>query len=127
MGQQQLLMIVLALIIVAIAIAVSIALFRTNAIENKRDILIEETSSIAAIAIQYYKKPQAMGGGGKSFTGFKIPAQMVVTPNGNFMTANVTPTQIDIVGTGSEVVTGNDSIKVQTTVTPDDYYTVIIN
>ena len=127
MGQQQLLMIVLALIIVAIAIAVSIALFRTNAIENKRDILIEETSSIAAIAIQYYKKPQAMGGGGKSFTGFKIPAQMVVTPNGNFMTANVTPTQIDIVGTGSEVVTGNDSIKVQTIVTPDDYYTVIIN
>ena len=127
MGQQQLLMIVLALIIVAIAIAVSIALFRTNAIENKRDILIEETSSIAAIAIQYYKKPQAMGGGGKSFTGFKIPAQMVVTPNGNFMTANVTPTQIDIVGTGSEVVTGNDSIKVQTTVTASNMFTTVIN
>ena len=43
MGQQQLLMIVLALIIIAIAVAISISLFRANAIEGKRDILIEET------------------------------------------------------------------------------------
>ena len=52
---------------------------------------------------------------------------MVQTVNGNFMTSTVTPTQVIITGTGSEVVTGNDSIKVETVATADEIYTVIIN
>ena len=127
MGQQQLLMIVLALIIVAIAIAISISLFRSNAIEGKRDILIEETSSLGLMAIQYYKKPSELGGGGHSFVGFIIPPQMVTTVNGNFLTASIQANEITITGTGSEVVTGSDSIRVETVVTPDQMYTVIIN
>jgi len=124
--QQQLLLIVLALIIVGIAIAISVELFRSNAIEDKRDILIEETSSLAALAIQYYKKPREMGGGGKSFIGWTIPTSMVQTYNGNFMTASITPAQVIITGTGTEVVTGTDSIKVETYVSGTDYHTIII-
>jgi hypothetical protein len=127
MGQQQLLLIVLALIIVGIAIAISISLFRANAIEGKRDILIEETTSIGVLALQYFKKPPELGGGGKSFIGFTIPDQMVITANGNFMTANIQDDEIRITGTGSEVVTGGDSIEVLTVVTADELYTVIIN
>lgn len=127
MGQQQLLMIVLALIIIAIAIAVSIELFKTNAIEQKRDLLIEETSSLAAMAIQFYKKPKELGGGGNSFENWQIPPQMVVTFNGNFMTADIQAQEVRIIGTGSEVVTGNDSIKVETVVTPNEFYTIVIN
>lgn len=127
MGQQQLLMIVLALIIIAIAIAVSIELFKTNAIEQKRDLLIEETSSLAAMAIQFYKKPKELGGGGNSFENWQIPPQMVVTFNGNFMTADIQAQEVRIIGTGSEVVTGNDSIKVETIVTPNEFYTIVIN
>lgn len=127
MGQQQLLLIVLALIIIAIAIAVSVSLFRSNAIEGKRDILIEETTSLGTVALQYFKKPQALGGGGSSFVGWTIPSQMVQTINGNFMTATVQADEVHIIGTGSEVVTGNDSIKVETVVTADQIYTVIIN
>jgi hypothetical protein len=127
MGQQQLLMIVLALIIVAIAIAISISLFRSNAIEGKRDILIEETSSLGVMALQYFKKPQELGGGGQSFVGWSIPNQMVQTVNGNFMTAQIQADVVRIVGTGSEVVTGSDSIKVETVVSADDMYTTIIN
>jgi len=41
MDQQQLLMIVLALI----AITISVSLFRSNAIDGKRDILIQEISA----------------------------------------------------------------------------------
>ena len=126
MGQQQLLLIVLALIIVGIAIAISVQLFRSNAIEDKRDILIEETSSLAALAIQYYKKPREMGGGGKSFLGWTIPSSMVQTYNGNFMTASITSTQVIITGTGTEIVTGTDSIKVETYVSGDEYHTIII-
>jgi hypothetical protein len=127
MGQQQLLLIVLALIIIGIAIAISISLFRAHAIEGKRDILIQETTSLGVMALQYYKKPQTMGGGGRSFLGWTIPSQMEQTVNGNFMTANIQADEVRITGTGSEVISGNDSIKVETVVTPNNYVTVIIN
>ena len=127
MGQQQILLIVLALIIIAIAIAISIALFRSNAIEGKRDILIEETNYLGTMALQYFKKPKEIGGGGSSFSGWSIPSQMVQTVNGNFMTATIQPDQVVIVGTGSEVVTGSDSIKVETTVRADEMFTTVIN
>ena len=127
MGQQQLLLIVLAIIIVGIAIAVSIQMFRTNAIEQKRDLLIEETTSLGYMAIQYYKKPSEMGGGSKSFLGWTIPSQMVVTANGNFMTSTVAASQVIITGTGTEVVTGTDSIEVQTIVTANEVNSIIIH
>ena len=127
MGQQQLLMVVLAIIIVGIAIAISVQLFRSNAIESKRDLLIEETTSLATMAIQYYKKPQAMGGGGRSFMGWEIPTQMNQTVNGNFMRAIVSASEVVITGTGSEAVTETDSIKVETTVRPHEIFTIIIN
>jgi hypothetical protein len=119
-------MIVLAIIIVGIAIAVSIELFRASAINGKRDILINECSNLASIAISYYKKPREMGGGGKTFTGWQVPKAMIQTVNGSYL-AEVTAQQITITGTGTEVVTGNDSIKVQTIVTANEYYSVIIN
>ena len=127
MGQQQLLLIVLAVIIVGIAIAVSIQLFRTNAIESKRDILIEETTSLGLMALQYYKKPAELGGGSHSFIGWTIPSQMTQTANGNFMKSSATPDELVITGTGTEVVTGTDSIEVQTTVTANDINSIIIN
>ena len=126
MGQQQLLMIVLAIIIVAIAIAISIQLFRSNAIESKRDILINECSNLATIAISYYKKPNELGGGGQTFIGWKVPSSMVITVNGSYI-AEVNSDQVVITGTGTEVVTGNDSIKVQTIVTADAINSIIIN
>jgi hypothetical protein len=127
MGQQQLLMIVLALIIVAIAIAISVALFRSNAIDGKRDVLIEETTSLGTMALHYFKKPKEIGGGGQSFVGWTIPSQMTQTVNGNFMTASIAADEVVITGTGSEVVTGNDSIKVETTVRADEMFTTVIN
>ena len=127
MGQQELLLIVLAIIIIGIAIAVSVGLFRSNAIESKRDILIDETTYLGTMAIQYFKKPKELGGGGKSFVGWTIPPSMVQTYNGNFMTASVASSEVVITGTGTEVVTGTDSIKVQTTVTADEINSIVIN
>lgn len=127
MGQQQILLIVLALIIVGVAIAISVQLFRSNAIEAKRDILIQETTTLGTMAIQYFKKPVELGGGGRDFTGWSIPSQMNQTVNGNFMITAVTADEVTITGTGSEVVTGNDSIKVQTIVTESSIQTIIIH
>jgi len=126
LGQQQLLLIILAIIIVGIAIAISIQLFRASAIDNKRDLLMSECSNIATIAISYYKKPSEMGGGNKTFIGWTVPSQLVNTANGSY-NADVQANQVIITGTGTEVVTGNDSIKVQTTVTASEYFSIIIN
>ena len=120
-------MIVLGIIIVGIAIAVSIQLFRSNAIEAKRDILIEETTTLGVMALQYFKKPAELGGGSKSFLGWTIPSQMITTANGYFTTSTVSSSQVIIIGTGTEVVTGTDSIEVQTTVTANKINSIIIN
>ncbi len=126
MGQQQLLLIVMAIIIVGIAIAISIQLFRSNAVEAKRDILIEETTTLGLMALQYFKKPAELGGGSNSFIGWTIPSQMVQTANGNFI-STASPDELIITGTGTEIVTGTDSIEVQTIVTANEINSIIIN
>jgi hypothetical protein len=126
LGQQQLLLIIVAIIVIGVAIAVSIQLFRSNAIDRKRELVMNESANLASIAISYYKKPKQMGGGGKEFTGWQVPSTMTHTTNGSYV-ADVTATQVIITATGTEVVTGTDSIKVETYVNADDYYTVIIH
>jgi hypothetical protein len=126
LGQQQLLLIVLGVIIVGIAIILGIALFKTNSIESKRDVVINEGISVANNALSYYRKPTIFGGGQGSFANWEIPPQMVNSPNGSF-TATVSPDKVIMIGTGNELVSGNDSVKVQFTITPSSVETIIIN
>jgi hypothetical protein len=125
MGQQQLLLIVLGMIVIGIAIAVAVSLFRTHAIESKRDMLANECMSLGTMAMEYYRKPVNFGGGGRKFTGWQIPSTLVTTVNGSF-SADIAENVIVITGTGNEVITGTDSIKVQVTIYPDNYLTAII-
>ena len=118
-------LIVLGIIVVGIAIAISIQLFRQNAIDSKRDILMNESANIASIAIGYYKRPVPFGGGGKSFIGWDVPAQLQSTVNGSY-SAVIYSDSVIITGTGTEVVTGSDSIQVRTSVSSDAYNIIII-
>lgn len=126
MGQQQLLMIILGIIVIGIAITIGISLFRANAIDRKREILINESNNLGSIAIAYFKKPIMMGGGGKKFTGWTIPSTMTRTVNGSYI-AQVSKDSIVIIGTGTEVITEKDSIKIQTVITSNKIYSRIIN
>ena len=126
MGQQQLLLVILGIIVVGVAIALSITLFRSNAIDRKREILVNESYNIGSIAISYFKKPKMMGGGGKTFTGWQVPTALQSTVNGSY-TAVVAADNVIITGTGTEVVTDGDSIKVETTVTGNEINSIIIN
>jgi len=125
LGQQQILLIVLGIIVVGIAIAISIQLFRQNAIDSKRDLLINECNTLASHAIGYYKKPVPFGGGGRSFVGWAIPGQLQATDVGNY-SADIFQDSVVITGTGTEVVTGTDSIEVRTSVSSGSYNTLII-
>ena len=126
MGQQQLLLIVLGVVIVGIAIVIAIQLYRTHSIEHKRDLLANESVTLASNALSYYKKPAAYGGGANSFSGWVIPTHMLNTANGSYI-ANVQDDKVVITATGTEVVTGNDFIQVQTTIAHDSISTVIVN
>jgi hypothetical protein len=126
-GQQQLLLIVLGLIVIGVAVAIGMSLFRAHAINSKRDILINETIDMAAQAIGYYKRAKEFGGGGKSFIGWQIPSQVKNTINGSYEVNIVSDDQIVLVATGTEVVTGQDSIEVKTTVTPDGYQVEVVH
>ena len=128
MGQQQLLLIVLSVIIVGIAITLGITLFSANAIEQKRNEVINECALLASEAQLYYRRPVTLGGGGKSFLGWEIPQEYQTTVAGSFsLSAAVTSDEVIITGTGNEEVTAGDSIKVEMRVTPLNYQTTIIN
>ncbi|MDX9925387.1 MAG: hypothetical protein RBS48_11545 [Ignavibacteriaceae bacterium] len=125
MGQQQLLLLLLGVVIVGIALVIGLNLFQSNAIESKRNNIINESVNLAAMAQQYYMKPIVYGGGGNSFTGWVIPNELKLTANGNFK-AQVSGDNVIITATGNEVVTGNDSVKVQITVLPKSFQTEVI-
>ncbi|GAB6283615.1 MAG: hypothetical protein STSR0008_23980 [Ignavibacterium sp.] len=112
MGQQQLLLIVLGVIIVGIAIVVGINMFNASAEQATKDDLTNQGMHIASLAQQYYKKPAAMGGGGNTFTGFTIPADLATTPNAGWTGA---PTATNIVLTGNPT---DYTWNVTVTVTP---------
>ena len=126
MGQQQLLLILLGIIIIAIAIAVSISIFRQGAIDSKRDLLTNESSVIATLAIRYYNRPDVYGGGNYSFSGWVIPEQLLNTASGSYITQNFGDS-VYIIGTGNEVVSGTDSVKIKTIVVRNSFRTEIIN
>jgi hypothetical protein len=126
MGQQQLLLIVLATIIIGIAVMVAVQLFRAHSIDEKRNLIINEGGSLAQMAMSYYKKPTALGGGGNSFIGWAVPGTMMITATGSYI-SKAYKDSVVIVGTGNEVVTGTDSVKVQITVLPNGYNSTIIN
>lgn len=126
MGQQQLLLIVLGVIIVGIAVILGISLFRSESIENKRDVVISESLNIGSLALQFYKKARTFGGGQYTFVGWEIPTELDTTANGIYE-ATITPTQVEIIGTGNEAVTGNDMIQVKTIVTASGIQTIVLN
>ena len=126
MGQQQLLLVVLGIVVIGIAIAVALSLFKSNAADSKRDILITECMNLATKAIDYYKRPVSFGGGSHSFQNWQIPADLDSSENGVFSAA-VSPGNIVITGTGTEILTGTDSIKVQVTVFPYSTTTSVIH
>ena len=126
MGQQQLLLIVLGVIIVGIAIIMGINLFQANAVDAKRNNVTNELVNLAAMAQQHYLKPKALGGGSRAFTGWKISSDLRTTANGHYE-EEVSEDEIIIIGTGNEVVTGNDSVKVKITIYPTTFLVEPLN
>lgn len=126
MGQQQLLLIVLGVIIVGIAVVVGINLFNAQAISANREAVISDLNNLGAMAMQYYKKPVSMAGGGNTYTNWTIPTQLQSTANGSYDLTTLTPQSITITGTGNEL-NGADSVKAHIDVTPTTIIATVDN
>lgn len=133
MGQQQLLLVVLGIIIIGLSIIVGITMFTGNAIEVKRNNLINDCITLATFAQQHYKKPLSIGGGGNTFDGssggtkWTVPNSMIENADGRFYVKEIKPQSLELRGVGNEVVTGTDSVEIKMVVTPTSYTTTIIH
>ena len=120
MGQQQLLLIVLGTIIVGVAVVVGINMFTTGAVNAERDALIQDVQGIASAASSYWRKPIALGGGGRTFalvTNVTVLGADSTNANGTFVSSAPGVNTFTLLATGgSEGVTvtatiGNDGVQ----------------
>jgi hypothetical protein len=81
-----------------------------------RDGIIEDLNNMGAIAQQYYRKPKLKGGGGNTFTGWKIPERIDTTMHGRY-SAIVNEQKVVITGIGN-VKKDNVFIQHSATVNP---------
>ena len=72
MGQQQLLLVILVTIVVGIVTVAAISVFGSSAEQANHDAVRQNLAQIAASAQAWYLKPDALGGGSRSFTGISF-------------------------------------------------------
>lgn len=125
MGQHQLLLIVLALILVAIAAGIANQLFDSNAEEYNKDQIAYELNNLGMLAQQYYNKPLQMGGGGLSYSGWVIPADLDSTESGQYII--IKADAIELVIQGLPQITKGYNWYVQTRIKRDGIFTQILN
>ena len=108
MGQQQLLLLVLSAIIVGVSIMIGINMFTSSAVQANQDAVVQDCMMIAARAQEWWRKPAAMGGGNRTFTGVTLTALNIDSVNVNVSapyTLDVAPQLLTITGTGVEGIT----------------------
>ena len=137
MGQQQLLLIILGTLVVGIAVAGGIILFRGGAVNAARDAVSLDVEELAARAQVYYRKPNVMGGGNRSFlkpdrSGVIDIYNLTNTPrnqNGTYSIKSFplsTADSIVILGVGFETV-GAETVSVEAYVSDMNVRTVVLH
>ncbi|MFC1558158.1 hypothetical protein ACFL40_02255 [candidate division KSB1 bacterium] len=122
MGQQQLLLIVLGVIIVGISIVVGINLFGEQAAASNFDAVMNDMQRIAAVSQQWYLKPIALGGGGRSYASVSLASVNVSPGNQNGGYSISAPSQNNFTLTGVGVEDGDNDgtpVTISVIVYPD--------
>ena len=128
MGQQQLLLLVLSAIIVGVSVIIGINMFNSSAVQANQDAVVQDCMMMAARAQEWWSKPVAMGGGGRSFLGggtIELSKLNIDSINVNVSTPYtldaLSANQVEIVGVGVEGMT------VTVVVDPDSIVSTVIN
>ncbi len=123
MGQQQLLLIVLVLIMVGLSIVVGMQLYDQSIRDSAIDNLTKDLVHLGSLAMNYYRTPSELGGGGQSFkassTGgtsvWDVPAQLDSLDDRTYTITAITDNSMEIMGKSENISTGfnnNDGVQV---------------
>ena len=125
MGQQQLLLLVLSAIIVGVSIVIGINMFTSGAAQANEDAVVQDCMMIAARAQEWYRKPDEMGGGNRSFIGVTLTSLNIDSVNANVSQ----PYTLDgSAGTAATITgTGVEGSFVTIIVAPDSIVSTVIN
>ena len=96
MGQSQLLMILISVLIIGIAILAASGFFESGQLDANRKALVTDISTIGHLAVRYYVRPPALGGGGHSYVGFAIPSRFQSNLNGKYRAVALSPTTLRV-------------------------------
>jgi len=94
------------------------------------NVMASELYEVVVDAQAFYKKDKAAGGGGNSFVGYQIPANMKETQNCVFSIESVTPGEIKLIASSKLNIPGQDGVsplKVRFTTRPDDMQPEVAN
>lgn len=110
MGQQQLLLIVLVMILVGAAILVGFQIYDQSNRETAIDTISKDLVSLASDAMNYYRKPVTLGGGGLSFVAsdrqWSVPPNLDTLDNRVYVVNTISANDLEIKGSSIDVETG---------------------
>lgn len=114
---QQLLLLVLAAILVAVALLVGLDMFQQSAEQAQQSIIAQDLLTIANLAQAWFRRPDELSGGNRSFTNLSFAALNFdsVNVNGTFTLVDRQTNSFRVLGTAN----GEDSLQVTLRVYPD--------
>lgn len=114
---QQLLLLVLAAILVAVALLVGLDMFQQSAEQAQQFIIAQDLLTIANLAQAWFRRPDELSGGNRSFTNLSFAALNFdsVNVNGTFTLVDRQTNSFRVLGTAN----GEDSLQVTLRVYPD--------
>ena len=104
MGQQQLLLIVLVMILVGAAILVGMQVYDESNRETAITTMSKDLVNLSSIALNYYRTPIELGGGGQSFTtstsngNWKVPENLDTLDNRAYSVSSINSNTVEILG-----------------------------
>ena len=119
MGQQQLLLIVLVMILVGTAILMGFQIYTETNRETAIDIMSKDLVNLASIALNYYRTPIEIGGGGKSYIAsanggngqWEVPSNLDSLDNRFYEVSNIASNTIEIMGKSIDEETGQNGVE----------------
>ncbi len=127
MGSQQILLIALGIILVALAIFAGYGIAKDYLENTNREQLISTIYDIGLLAQQYSKKDVKAGGGGGTFNGWVIPAQLRSTESGTF-NAFVSQDKVNLTAVGKEIgMNGITNVRVNAIVDVNEIKIIVVN
>ena len=112
MGQQQLLLIVLVMILVGAAILVGMQIYDESNRETAITTMSKDLVNLSSIALNFYRTPTDLGGGGQSFTNskansnWKVPENLDTLDNRAYSVYSINSNSVEILGQSIDEKTG---------------------